>query len=66
VRNKLLRDFLSAFEGAAPAHRADTIDEYRELVILAQAWERGSLEAGLATQALGRAEDVERPSPALP
>jgi hypothetical protein len=59
-----LRDLLSAIELAAPVCRADTIDEYRELVILAQAWERGSLAAGLAMDALGRAEGCAEASAA--
>jgi hypothetical protein len=44
VRHSLLRDMGGAVEDAGPAHRAGAIDEYRELAMLAHAWERGSLE----------------------
>jgi len=54
-----LRDLFSAFEGAAPGHGADTIDEYRELTMLAHAWEQGSLMPGSVEQALGRVDGVE-------
>lgn len=64
VRHRLLRDFFGALEGAAPVCRADTMDEYRELAMLAHAWERGSLEAGLVTEGLGRTEDEDTPAPA--
>lgn len=40
-------------------YRAETIDEYRELDMLAHAWERGSLEPGVPETAPGRAEDAE-------
>ncbi|HEX5206809.1 MAG TPA: hypothetical protein VFW10_03310 [Steroidobacteraceae bacterium] len=36
VRQRLLRDFFSAFENAEPTLRADAIDEYRELTLLAK------------------------------
>lgn len=65
VRHRLLRELFNVFEGAAPVCRADTIDEYRELAMLAHAWESGYLEAGLATQVLNRAEDAERKASAL-
>ena len=53
VRQRLLRDFLSTFENAAPAPGAEALDEYRELAMLAHAWERGSLEPGAVEGALG-------------
>lgn len=40
-------------------YRAETIDEYRELDMLAHAWERGSLEPGTPEGAPGRVEDAE-------
>ena len=39
ARQTLLRDILTALEGAAPAYSADPIDEYRDLAMLARAWE---------------------------
>lgn len=45
--------------------RADTIDEYRELAILAHAWERGSLEPGVAEGGLGRVDEAEEKESAL-
>lgn len=59
MRNRLLRDIFSALESAAPVSRRDTVDEYRELAMLAGAWERGSLEPGSAEGAPGRGEDAE-------
>ena len=50
VKDRLFRDIVSAFESAEPAYRAGTIDEYRELAMLARAWERGSLEPGVADE----------------
>jgi len=63
VRQRLLRDFFSAFENAAPALRADPIDEYRELTLLARAWERGALMPGVVEGGLGRVEEVEGKEP---
>jgi hypothetical protein len=40
-------------------YRAETIDEYRELDMLAHAWEREPLEPGVPQSAPGRAEDAE-------
>jgi hypothetical protein len=65
VRHRLLRDIFSAFESAEPAYRADTIDEYRELAMLAHAWERGSLKPGVAEGAPGRVDDAEGKESAL-
>jgi hypothetical protein len=59
VTQGLLRDLFSAFEGVAPGHGADAIDEYRELTMLAHAWEHGSLMPGSVEQALGRGDGVE-------
>ena len=42
-RPSLLHDIFSAYESAEPTHRADSIDEYRELAILALVWERSSI-----------------------
>jgi hypothetical protein len=44
VIDRPFRDVFSAFENAEPARRAEAIDEYRELEMLAHAWEHGSLE----------------------
>ena len=43
VRNSLLGGIFSAFESDGSAHGAEPIDEYRELAMLAHAWERGAL-----------------------
>lgn len=40
ARHTLLPDILAAFEGSEPACAADPIDEYRDLAMLARAWER--------------------------
>lgn len=64
VRHSLLGDFFSIFESAAPARCADAIDEYRELAMLAHAWERGSLEPGAVEGALGRVDSIEGKEPA--
>lgn len=50
----------SARESAEPAHRTDAIDEYRELEMLAHAWERGSLAPGAAEGAPGGVDDAEK------
>jgi hypothetical protein len=63
VRQRLLRDFFSAFENAAPGLRADAIDEYRALRLLAHAWERGALMSGVVEGGLGRVEEVEGKEP---
>lgn len=65
LRLSFLRDIFSAFERAGPAYRAETIDEYRELAILAHAWERGSLEPGVAEGVPGRVGDAEGKEPAV-
>ena len=65
LRLSFLRDIFSALEGAGPAHRAEAIDEYRELAILAYAWERGSLEPEVAEGAPGRVDDAEGKDSAL-
>lgn len=54
VIQRPLLDIFSVLASAEPAYRAEPIDEYRDLVMLAQAWERGSLEPGAAEQAVGR------------
>ena len=59
VRHRLLRDVFSAFESAEPVYRADAIDEYRELAMLAQAWEHGSFKPGMAEGAPVRIDDAE-------
>ena len=48
MRYRPVRDVLSVFGTGERAYRADPIDEYRELTILAGEWERGSLEMGVA------------------
>lgn len=60
VRPRLLHDTFSASESAETAARADIIDEYRELEMLAHAWECGSLDPGVAEAAPGRVDDVEQ------
>jgi hypothetical protein len=60
VRHKRLRDILGTLDSAEPAFRADSIDEYRELTMLAGAWERGSLKAGAIDGGSGRVDDPER------
>lgn len=40
ARLPLLPDIFTALEGSEPAYRADPIDEYRDLAMLARAWER--------------------------
>ena len=40
-------------------YRAETIDEYRELDMLAHAWECGSLGPGAAEGATGRVDNAE-------
>jgi hypothetical protein len=64
VRRRQLRDIFSALESAEPAYRADPIDEYRDLAMLAHAWERGSLEPEVAEEAHGRVDDAEGEDPA--
>lgn len=51
-------DTLSARASVELAHRAETIDEYRELDMLAHAWERGSPKPGAVEGEPGRAEDA--------
>jgi hypothetical protein len=59
VRNKPLPDIFSSLESAEPAWRAEPIDEYRDLVMLAHAWEHGSLEPEAAEEAPDRGDDAE-------
>lgn len=40
ARHPLFRDIFTALEGSGPACPADPIDEYRDLAMLARAWER--------------------------
>lgn len=47
VRHRPLPGIFSAHEGVEPAYRAEPIDEYRDLAMLADAWEHGSLGPGL-------------------
>jgi hypothetical protein len=66
VRHTRLRDIFSTFECAEPAYRADGIDEYRELAMLAGAWEHGSLKPpGGAEGGSGRVDDPEGKESAL-
>lgn len=55
-----LPDVLSTFESIEPANCAEAIDEYRELAMLAHAWERGSLEPGVGEGAAGPAPRASR------
>lgn len=59
VRKRPLPDIFGAFEIAEPASRAEPIDEYRDLVMLAHAWEHGSLEPEGAEEAPDRGDDAE-------
>ena len=52
ARRTLFRDIFTALEGSGPAYPTDPIDEYRDLAMLARAWERiGSGDA--AAEAAG-------------
>ena len=59
VTHRPLRDIASVRGSAEPARRAETIDEYRELDMLAHAWECGSLGPGVAEGAPRRVDDAE-------
>lgn len=59
LRDRPLPDVFRAFESAEPAYGADPIDEYRDLAMLAHAWERGSLKTGVTEEAPGRLADAE-------
>ena len=59
VRHWPLAHSFGAFEDAEPASRADAIDEYRELAMLADAWERGSLEPGVCEETPGPVADAD-------
>lgn len=61
VSRRLLGDVYGGLERAAPAHPAEAMDEYRELEMLAHAWERGSLGPGAPAGAPGRVEEGKRP-----
>lgn len=65
VRQTLLRDLFSAAESAEPAYLVDVVDEYRELVMLALAWERDSLKPGAAEGVSGRVADADGKESAL-
>lgn len=65
LRDTLLRDVFRDFESAERAHGADPIDEYRDLAILAHAWERGSLNPEVTEEAPGRVDDAEGKEPAV-
>lgn len=65
LRDRLLPDVFRAFESAEQAYGADPIDEYRDLAMLAHAWERGSLETEVAEEAPGRVADAEGNEPAV-
>ena len=39
AKRTVLGDILTAFEAAGPVYSADPIDEYRDLAMLARAWE---------------------------
>lgn len=60
VRNRLLGRIFGAFESISAAPGAEPIDEYRELAILAHAWERGTLEPRAAKRVTRRIDDAER------
>lgn len=58
VTHWLARDVCGGFESADPKLRADPVDEYRELAMLAGAWEHGALKPAGAGGASGRADDA--------
>lgn len=60
VRPRLLCDTCSVSESAELAPRADPIDEYRELEMLAHAWEHGSLYPDVPDGTPGRVDDTEQ------
>jgi hypothetical protein len=66
MRLKPLSDIFSALESAEPAYRADGIDEYRELAMLAHAWEHGSLRSGAVDGVPGGIEDAKGQKPDPP
>jgi hypothetical protein len=59
VRNRPLPDTFSTLASAEPAYGVDAIDEYRDLVMLAHAWEHRSLEPAGAEEAPDRGDDAE-------
>jgi hypothetical protein len=64
VKNRPPGDVFRAFESTEPADGAGPIDEYRELTLLAGAWEAGALKPRAAKRAPGRADDAEGKEPA--
>jgi hypothetical protein len=46
VGNRRLRDIFRVLENAGPAYRAEAVDEYRELAMLARAWEHSASKPG--------------------
>lgn len=67
MRLKPLSDIYSASESAEPAYRAEGIDEYRELAMLAGVWERDSLESeAVEGPAAGSIDDGKGQKPASP
>jgi hypothetical protein len=59
VRHRVTRQIFSVTETEELPDRADSIDEYRELAMLANAWERRSLEPAGAEGASPKGEDRE-------
>jgi hypothetical protein len=59
VTHGLLPGASSAVESVEPACRADSVDEYRDLAMLADAWERGALEPHGVEGGLGAVEQDE-------
>ena len=64
VKNSLLGEIFGALESIEPAYGAGPIDEYRELTLLAGAWEAGTLKPRAAKRPRGRADDAEGKEPA--
>lgn len=58
VRHRPVPDIFGTLDIAEPACRAEPIDEYRDLVMLADAWEHRSLEAVGADEAPDRGDDA--------
>ncbi|MHB8813200.1 MAG: hypothetical protein ACYDAE_08020 [Steroidobacteraceae bacterium] len=58
MRNRPLRDAFDTLDIAEPAYRAEAIDEYRDLVMLAHAWEHRPLEPEGAEEAPDPGDDA--------
>jgi hypothetical protein len=57
VSHWLDRDIFSVFQGGEPVYRAIPTDEYRELAMLAHAWELRALGPGVAAEPLREVDE---------